>query len=38
MLYYDRTDLSKGIDVAKSNSSKEYMICCCWLFNHSFKF
>ena len=27
MLYYDRIDTSEGIDPAKSNSSKEYMIC-----------
>ena len=38
MLYYDRIDISKGIDPAKSNSSKECMICHYWLFNHAFKF
>ena len=27
MLYYDRIDLSEGIDVAKSNNSKECIIC-----------
>ena len=27
MLYYDRIDISKGIDLAKSNNSKEFMIC-----------
>ena len=38
MLYYDRIDLSEGIDPAKSNSSNECMVCHCWLFNHGFKF
>ena len=27
MLYYDRIDISEGIDPTKSNKSKEYMIC-----------
>ena len=27
MLYYDRYETSEGIDVNKSNKSKEYMIC-----------
>ena len=27
MLYYDRTDISQGIDLAKSNNSNECMIC-----------
>ena len=27
MIYYDRIDISKGIDLAKSNSCKECMIC-----------
>ena len=27
MLYYDRIDISEGIDLAKSNNSKECMIC-----------
>ena len=35
MLYYDRIDISKGIDLAESNSS---MICRYWFFNHVFKF
>ena len=30
--------LSKGIDLAKSNSSKECMIFHCWLLNHQLKF
>ena len=38
MLYYDRTDISEGIDFSKSSNSKEYMICHYWLFNHGFKF
>ena len=38
MLYYDRTDISKGIDPTKSNRSKECMICHYWFFNHGFKF
>ena len=38
MLDYDRIDISKGIDHAKSNSSKECMICHYWFFNHEFKF
>ena len=37
-MYYNRIDLSEEIDFVKSNSSKEYIICCCWLFNHGFKF
>ena len=27
MLYYDRINISEGIDLAKSNDSKECMIC-----------
>ena len=38
MLYYDRIDLSEGIDLAISNSSKECMICHYWFFNHGFEF
>ena len=38
MLYYDRIIISEGSDLAKSNSSKECMICHYWLFNHGFKF
>ena len=37
MLYYDRIDISKGIDPTKSNNSKECMIFHFWLFNHGFK-
>ena len=38
MLYYDRTDISEGINVAKINYSKECAICHYWFFNHGFKF
>ena len=38
MLYYDRIDISEGIDPAKSNDNKECMICHYWFFNHEFKF
>ena len=38
MLYCDRTDISKGIDLAKSNNIKKYMICNYWFYNHGFKF
>ena len=38
MLYYDRTDISEGIDVAKSNNSKEYIICYYRFFNHGLGF
>ena len=27
MLYYDRIDISEGIDLIKKNNSKECMIC-----------
>ena len=36
MLYYNRSDIGKGIDIAKSNNSKECMIIS--FFNHRFKF
>ena len=26
-MHYDRTGLNKAIDVAKSNNSKEFMVC-----------
>ena len=38
MLYYERIDISKGIDPTKSNNSKECIICCYWFFNRVFKF
>ena len=37
ILYYDRIDLSKGIDVAKSNSSEDCTIYQYRCFNHGFK-
>ena len=37
MLYYDRIDISEGIDPTKSNKSRECMICHYWFFNHGFK-
>ena len=38
MLYYDRNDISEGIDSTESNKSRECMICHYWFFNHGFKF
>ena len=38
MLYYDRIDISEGIDPIKSNKSKECMICHYFFFKHGFKF
>ena len=38
MLYYDRIDISQGIDSAKSSNGKECMVCHYWLFNHGYKF
>ena len=38
MLYYNKIDLSKGINVAKSNNSKESIVWHYWYFNHRFKF
>ena len=39
MLYYDRIDVSEGIDVKKTSASKYYDICHYWcLLNYSFKF
>ena len=37
-MYYDKIDSSKGIDVAKNNNSKEYMVCYYWFLNHGLKF
>ena len=34
MFYYDRIDLGKGKDVAKSNNGKECMVCQYWLSDH----
>ena len=39
MLYYNRTDISEGIDVNKTSASKECDVCHYWYFlNYSFKF
>ena len=39
MLYFDRIDVSEGIDVNKTSASKKYNICRYWYFlNFSFKF
>ena len=39
MLYFDRIDLSEGIDANKTSASKECDICCYWFFlNFNFKF
>ena len=39
MLYYDRIDVSEGIDVNKTSASKECNICHYWYFlNYSFTF
>ena len=39
MLYFDRIDVSEGIDVNKTSRSREYHICHYWYFlNYSFKF
>ena len=38
MLYYDRIDISDGIDPTKSNKCKDCMIFHYWIFNHGFKF
>ena len=38
MLYYDRIDISEGIDLAKSNKSKECLICHYWFYDHGLKF
>ena len=39
MLYYDRIDVSEGIDVNKTSKSKECNICHFWHFlNKGFKF
>ena len=39
MVYFDRIEVSEGIDVNKTSASKECDICHCWYFlNYSFKF
>ena len=38
MLYYNKIDLTEGINPVKSNNSKESIVCHYWFFNHGFKF
>ena len=38
MLYYNKFYISEGVDLAKSNKSKECMICYYWYISHGFKF
>ena len=38
MLYHDRIAVRKGIDLAKTNNSKECMICHYWSCNRGFEF
>ena len=39
MLFYDRIDVSEGIDINKTSASKDCDACYYWYFlNYSFKF
>ena len=39
MIYYDRIDVSEGIDINKTSASKKCVFCHCWYFlDYSFKF
>ena len=38
MLYYERIDISKGIDPTKNNKNKKCVLWHYWFFNHEFKF
>ena len=39
MLYFDKIDVSEGVDVNKASELKECNICHCWYFlNYSFNF
>ena len=38
MLYYEKIDTSKGIDLTKSNKIIGCMLCHNWFFNHGFEF
>ena len=38
MLYYERSDISEGIDLTKSNGTKECTICHYGFFDQVFKF
>ena len=37
-MYYDRTGISEGNDLAESNNSKGCLICHYWFYNLGFKF
>ena len=37
-MHYNRTDISKGIALAKSNGRKKCMICHYWFFNQGLEF
>ena len=34
MLHYEKIDISEGIDIDKTNTSKEYMLCHYWYFQN----
>ena len=38
ILYYNRIDLSEGIDLMENNNSRECMVCHYCFLNHGFKF
>ena len=38
MLYYDRIEISKVNNLAKSNNTKERIICHYWFLNHGYEF
>ena len=38
MMYYDRNDISEGVDIAKSSNCNECVICRDWFFNQVFEF
>ena len=38
MFYYDRTDLSKGVNVANSNNSRKCIVCHHSCFHKGFKY
>ena len=38
MMYYDRNDISEGVDIAKSSNCNECVVCLDWFFNHGFEF
>ena len=38
MLYFDRIDVTKGIDINKTSASKECDICLYWYFLDKYKY